>query len=100
MKAEEVWDKASIKSLLSKSNKAVEKAVTAIYKKQLSDEQRIHETIHRNNVGFNHADARKGSYYATWILKGNHLTGQHLVKARALIMKYSRQLADVANGKG
>lgn len=99
MREAEKWDRASIRAMLGRSNKAVEKAVVAIYKRQLNDEQRIHETIHRNNVGFNHADARKGSYYAAWVLEGKQLTGEHLVKARAMILKYGRQLADIANGK-
>lgn len=94
------WDKAGIRALLQKNDHAVEKAVVAIYRRQLADEKHIHETIHKNNVGFNHADARKGSYYAAWVLSGKHLTKHHLVNARLLIMKYSRQLVEVANSRG
>lgn len=87
----------SIKDLLSKNDRAVERAILAIYGRQTLDEQAMGDTRHYNGIGFSGAHANLGSYLARWLLKGNHLTGKHLDKARHMSMHYSRQLAEIAN---
>lgn len=88
-----------IKWLLTMNDRAVERAIVAIYNRQTADEQTVGDTKHSNGVGFNGADARLGTYYAKWILSGRNLTGNHLVKARLMSHKYVRQLVEIATEK-
>lgn len=89
--------KESIKALLLRSDRAVERAIVAIYNRQTLDEQSSQETKHSNNIGFSGAHARLGTYYAQWILQGNSLTGRHLEKARKIALHYVGQLVTIAN---
>jgi hypothetical protein len=91
------WTKAEIINLINTSDRAVERAVLAIYARQTADEQEAGVTSHLNARGFNGSDASYGSYCARWLLKGNHLTGKHLGRCRSLVRKYHRQLAEDAN---
>jgi hypothetical protein len=92
-----MWNKDSIQNLLSSNDKAVARAVLAIYSLQTEDEKSTEATRHTNSVGFNHSDARRGSYYAEYVNKTGRLTGRHLEIARSMMMKYHRQLSDIAN---
>lgn len=85
--------------LLLNSNRAVESAIVALYNKQTLDEKHSEETRHSNKIGFSGADARLGSYYAKWILSGNHLNSKNIEKARNITLKYSKQLAKIANDR-
>ena len=93
------WTKESIRELLTHSNEAVERAIVAIFRRQTEDERRTDQTKHHNGRGFCAFDARRGSYYAKWVLSGRHLSGQHLVKARKMVMAYARQLLEIAEAK-
>jgi hypothetical protein len=90
------WTPETIKSLLDRSDKAVERAVLAIYERQTSDEQVTGETRHHNRRGFASCHAHLGTYYAKWILSGHRLTGGHLERARRMCHCYSKQLLQVA----
>jgi hypothetical protein len=92
------WTRRQIINLLKTRNSAVEKGIVRIYQLQTRDEQKAKTTRHRNNVGFNASDAKRGTKCATWVMSGKHLTGWHLDKARDLCIKYSGQLTDIANG--
>lgn len=94
-----MWDKSSIQALLANNDRAVVRAVKAIYERQTDDEKQSEATHKDNGVGFNYADARLGSYYAQYIARKGTLTGHHLQKARRMMMKYWRQLSDIANAK-
>lgn len=89
-------DPAYICYLLDKYPMAVERGIVAIYRKQTKDEQAHHTTTHTNGVGFNAADAYRGTYYAKWVLSGKRLTGWHLTKAREIAKRYVRQLSSIA----
>lgn len=73
-----------------------ERAVLAIYSRQTEDEKQNEVTLKNNSVGFNGPDSKVMSYYAKWLLKGNHLSGRHLETARKKIVKYVHQLVDIA----
>jgi hypothetical protein len=94
-----MWTKESIIQLLDRSDKAVERAIVAIYNRQTEDEQNSSSTTHRNGRGFNGFHARSGTYYAKWILSGRHLTGTYLIKARAMSKHYVAQLLEEAQQK-
>ena len=99
MTAQWEWTPANITILLQSSDKAVERAILAIYARQTDDEQSHQTTTHSNSRGFSAAHAKLGSYYAKWIISGKHLTGRHLVKARQISLHYVKQLADIAAEK-
>jgi hypothetical protein len=93
-----VWTEAAIVSLLTSNNRAVEKAILAIFARQTEDEKQSESTHHDNSRGFSAADARTGSYMARWILSGKRLDGKFLDKGRKIAVKYRKQLLEVANG--
>lgn len=92
-----IWSKEEIKNLLSTNDKAVCRAVVAIYNKQTDCEKDCAETTDANGVGFNGADANILSSFAEWILKRGYLTEKQMVIARKKMMKYAKQLTDIAN---
>lgn len=93
------WDSKTIRDNIMLRNDVVERAIVAIYRRQTHDERTSDETKHRNGVGFSGAHAKLGSYYARWVINGNRLTGNHLIKARQLILHYCGQLASIAAEK-
>lgn len=92
------YTKESIKDLLLRNDRAVERALLAIYRRQTDAERQAERTVVHNGVGFNAFDARLGTYYAKWIGSGKNLTGTHLDKGRRLASKYVGQLVSIANG--
>ena len=98
-----VWTEQQIVDLLNtegaKGAAAVTKAVIAIYNRQTADEQAVGETRVHNNIGFNGADSRYLSWCAQYALNTHQsLSGKHLEKARTKIVKYRKQLLEIANG--
>lgn len=94
-----MWTKESIRELLERNDQAVARGVVALYKRQTADERSIQETKHSNGIGFNSSDARYLSWVATYAQRTGRVTGKHLIKTRAKLLKYSGQLADIANAK-
>jgi len=93
------WTKEEIKEMLKTNDKAVLRGIVAIYNKQTSEEQQIKETNVTNGKGFNGVDARFLSSLAEQIMQSNRLTEKQIVSARKVILKYSGQLANIANEK-
>lgn len=94
-----MWNREGIEKLLNENDRAVERAIVAIYRRQTSEEQNSNTTIHRNGMGFSGAHANYGTYLAKWILSGKRLNGNHLVKARTMALHYVSQLLEVASQK-
>ena len=92
-----IWPENEIVDLIKRSDFAVERAILALYNRQTEREKSQEVTIYSNNIGFNAFDAKRGSYYASWLSKGKRLTGAHLGRAREMSIKYRRQLAEIAN---
>jgi len=91
------WTKADIKALLIESDRAVARAIVAIYGRQTMDEQVIGETLNTNGVGFNGVDAEFLSSLAKFYTAKGFLSAGQLKYGRRAIMKYSGQLVDIAN---
>lgn len=100
-----VWNEFEVKQLLLKNDRAVERALMALYHRQTVDEQVSSQTKTRNGKGFNAKDAfiftslaesflkfRKLSFKQIELLRGKN--GQHRIG------KYWRQLLEVAEGNG
>lgn len=96
---QKIWTESEIVSMLQTRDAAVVKAVIAIYNRQTSTEQSTQSTHCHNNIGFNAADARFMSYCAQYAIKHKQLSGKFLEKARTKIIKYRKQLVDIANNK-
>lgn len=92
------YTKDEIINMLDTNDKAVTRAVIAIYNRQTPSEQVIKDTKESNNIGFNSADARLLSYYAEYAINNKCLlSGKHLNQARNKIKKYWKQLLNIAN---
>ena len=89
----------SIRALLQRSDKAVERAMVVLHERQTCDEKAASVTRHTNQRGFSAAHAHRGSYYARWVNGGRHLTGHHLTSAREIALHYVGQLLDAAQRK-
>lgn len=91
------FTKEYIRKMLSEDIVWLERGVLAIHSRQTEDEREAHDTHHRNGFGFNSADAKYLSYVADYLLSGNHLSGSNVAKTRSRMLKYSGQLARIAN---
>jgi len=89
-------NREQIKSLLLCNNRAVERAMIALYNRQTVDEQHTSTTHQNNGRGFNAYHAKHGTYYAKWVLSGKHLTGSHLDRARKMACHYVGQLVQIS----
>jgi hypothetical protein len=56
-----------IEDMLTKSDRAVERAILCIYRRQTTQEQAAHATLMHNNRGFASSHARLGTYWAEWL---------------------------------
>lgn len=93
------WTRDQIDALLRANPKAVERAMIRLYELQTGDERAAGETKHNNNVGFAGNAAKRGSYYARWVMSGRQLSGHHLDRALSIALRHSRQLVAIANGR-
>lgn len=101
----------TIKAILEKgdalSNMAVEKALLVLYARQTQDEQITQSTSQVNGRGFNAFDAEILSSFACQVESkkgagrklGECLTEKQMILARKKVVRYVRQLAEVANEK-
>lgn len=85
-----------IRHLLATNDRAVERAVVAIYRRQTASEQRSRCTLKENGVGFNAPDARFLTDIAKILLRGEAISFHQLAECRARVTKYSSQLLDIA----
>lgn len=88
-----------IKDLLKNNDKAVERAIVAIFNRQTESEKTTESTVEKNGVGFNGFDAKFFSSLAQQIQSGRTLSAKQISFARKGILKYSKQLASIANEK-
>jgi hypothetical protein len=92
------WTRTEIEALINSNDRAVERAMVAIWERQTADEQATQDTRHHTGRGFAAWSARSGTYFAEWVRSGRRLTGKHLVKARKIALHHAGQLTDFANG--
>ena len=93
------WTEADIVALLDRSDKAVERAVVALHKRQTADEKQTDATRHDNAVGFRKNHAKRLSYYARLVGWGKTLYPSQLALARKWTKMYRRQLCEIANSQ-
>lgn len=88
--------KEKVRQLLISSDKAVLRGIVAIYKMQTAQEQNSDATLEHNNQGFCAFDASTMSLYAKTIIRYGGLTQSQLKIARPKILRYTRQLSELA----
>jgi hypothetical protein len=98
--AQKTWTRTEIEALINTNDRAVERAMVAIWERQTRDEQATETTRHHNGIGFSGWTAKSGTYYANWVRSGRSLSGKHLAKARKIALHHAGQLTRIANGEG
>lgn len=89
--------KEQIKELLATNDKALARAILALYARQTADEQAVGTTKVHNGAGFNAHDAPFLTSIAKALPKwNNHMTPRQIAKARPMMMKYAGQLLAIA----
>lgn len=91
------WDKESIQELLKSNDKAVARAVLAVYRFQTEAEKSTQTTRDSNGIGFSAFDAEILSDFAEKLKRGLTLSPRQLELARKKMLKYHRQLVLIAN---
>lgn len=92
-----IWTAEEIRENISTKIHWLERAICAVHRYQSEDEQTERQTKYKNGIGFNGPDSRFLSTLAEEINKGLHLTPVQVEVARAKMVKYSKQLAKIAN---
>jgi hypothetical protein len=98
--AQKTWTRTEIEALINGNDRAVERAMVAIWERQTRDEQATETTRHHNGIGFSGWTAKSGTYFANWVRSGRSLSGKHLAKARKIALHHAGQLTRIANGEG
>lgn len=91
------WTVQEMKELLETNDEVLRRCVIALYEQQTDEEQDAEETIVKNGAGYNGADAKIMSSLAQFAIKNKFLTPKQTALARKKIMKYIKQLTDLAN---
>lgn len=99
MENTKVWTKEEIRKKIQSSDKWLTRGVIAIYQWQTEDERTNEETNQSNGVGFNGSDAFILSRFAVYAMNHGKLVGKQIPLARKKMLKYSGQLARIANSK-
>ena len=94
-----MWTSENIKEMLATNDAAVLKALVTLYKYQLPEERNLMAATVENGVGFNKVDAPYLTYMATKAKNNQGLKVKDIQIVRPIIMKYSGQLAKIANDK-
>ena len=99
MTAQMVWNKDAIIQLLDTNDKAVDRAVVQLYRRQTQEEQATHATKVNNGVGFTGLDAEFLSSLAESAMKYGQLTPKQRAIARTRVKKYWRQLLSIVQAR-
>lgn len=98
LKTQTDW-KEYIQKLVTTNDRALYRAILAIYKNQTMSERNIQATTEHNGVGFTGVDGAFMSSLAEQILKRKALSEKQLVSARKIMPKYWKQLMFVSKEK-
>lgn len=90
------YTQQGIQTLLKSNDKALCRAIVAIYKRQTQAEQAHGNTLEHNGKGFTAIDAYVMSYCARLLLQGSTLSYSQMRGARSTMQKYWKQLIEVA----
>jgi hypothetical protein len=94
-----VHTKESVQHLLDTNNRAVVKALLAVYARQTASEQAGHHTREVNGVGFSKFDAPFLTDMVRSVHRYGSLTPKQMAVTRNKMKRYWRQLVDIANSR-
>lgn len=94
-----MWTKDSMNNYLKSNNQAVLKAIIVLYNRQTDLEKEFKESNVVNGIGFNCKDSWFLSNLARQLIQFKKISKDDFWRARWRILKYSQQLADIANKK-
>jgi hypothetical protein len=76
------WDRLAINALLLTNDRAVERALALLLKRQTHTEQVAETTTEANGVGFSALDAEIFTGLGKWVAKGRKLTPKQIAICR------------------
>ena len=88
--------KRKIQALIDSNDKAVPRAILAVYQYQTMCEQSSGHTVEANGVGFSGVDGELLSSFAQQLQRGRTLSEKQMTYARKKIRKYWNQLRFIA----
>lgn len=91
------WNKANIREMLEANDTAVVRGLVRIHSFQTGDEKLSGQTTEENGVGWNGVDAEYMTSLHDYFRANGYLTPGQMAYARKKILKYSGQLAKIAN---
>ena len=98
IQAQKKWKAEEIRFKLETDNVWLFRGLKAIYALQTDDEKASEVTKHENSVGFNGVDANILSSFAKQLLAEGWLSRRQIDMTRKKMLKYAKQLANIANG--
>lgn len=96
-KEKRIWTEEEIKNYIQTNDKVLYNGLKKLYECQTADEQAEGRTSHANGKGFNGVDGPFLSSLSEFLLKKGYLTAKQKASARKLLVKYTKQLTDLAN---
>ena len=98
-KKKRVWKQEEIKQLIQVNDKMLYRSLQILYSFQTADEKSYKDTTEKNGKGFNSVDAQFLSSCADFLIKNGFLTDKQKTIVRKKLIKYTKQLTEVANKK-
>lgn len=92
-----VWKAEEIKQMLLTDDRVLYGALKKLYQYQTESEKEHKETTESNGVGFSAYDAEFMTSVAEFLIKNGFLSDKQKMYTRKKIVKYSKQLAKIAN---
>lgn len=88
-----------VRDRLRTNDESVKRALLTLYLRQTSDERRDKDTKHDNNVGFNVPDSYRLTSFGEFLNRTGYLSPKQVAYVRPRLLKYSRQLLEIYEGK-
>ena len=92
-----IWTKQMIQDLLRVNPRMVVRSLMVLYQRQTDLEKSTKLALMKNNAGFNNADAEFLTSLAKQVIGGRALSPKQISFASKALMKYHRQLVQIAN---
>ena len=92
-----VWTMDEIANLIQNNDTVLYRALNKLFECQTEDEKNSYDTHESNGVGFNGVDAPILTSFAEFYRQRGYLSDKQKAIARKKLVKYKRQLTNLAN---
>lgn len=99
MALKRIWTEPEIKQYLEKDKGFVVRALLKMYDRQTYSEKNSKQTHVMNTIGFNKPDGYKLSSFVEFYNSRGYFTDKQIGFIRNRLMKYSKQITNIANSK-